>query len=188
MNNDEIAVSPKQLFMFLGIAGVIVIAILIFLFMTSGKKTETSQTNNGAVNNNNNNSNNDFLGEKGIEVKDEDGNVYIDESEVIGGNIHYFNFISKNQKKTIYFFIIKASDGTYRAAANACEVCFGAKKGFTQVGDLIRCENCQVTYPKDKIALEKGGCNPGPIDKNASVENGKLKISVNDIENVGNLF
>jgi len=73
-------------------------------------------------------------------------------------------------------------------AANACEVCFASRKGFKQVEDLIRCENCQVTYGKDRIALEKGGCNPGPIDKNASVEDGKLVINVSDIESVAYLF
>ena len=72
--------------------------------------------------------------------------------------------------------------------ANACEVCFDAKKGFSQVGDLIQCDNCRVTYPKSKIALEKGGCNPGPIDKNVAVENGELVINVSDVEAVSYLF
>ena len=73
-------------------------------------------------------------------------------------------------------------------AANACEVCFGAKKGFTQVGNLIRCQNCGTTYTKEQIAKIKGSCNPRPIDSNAPVINGQLTINLADIEAIADLF
>lgn len=129
-----------------------------------------------------------FLGETGDTVQADNNIIYIDETEVNDRNIHYYNYYSDKQNKTIYFFIIKAPDNTFRAAANACEVCYGSKKGFKQVGDLIRCENCQTTYTKDKIAKEKGGCNPGPINDNVKVENNKLVINEVDLENVAYLF
>ena len=99
-----------------------------------------------------------------------------------------YNFYSEKNKKTIYFFVVRASDGSYRVAASACEVCFESMKGFSQVGELIRCDNCQTTYSKDQIALEKGGCNPRPIDKDAKVEGGKLLINVADVEASADLF
>ncbi|MDA3802455.1 MAG: DUF2318 domain-containing protein [Patescibacteria group bacterium] len=129
-----------------------------------------------------------FIGERGTEMKAEGNKIMIDESLVNDNNIHYFNYFSKTKNKTIYFFVIKASDGTYRVAANACEVCYDAKKGFTQIGDLIKCNNCGVTYSKDRIALDKGGCNPGPISSNGKVENEKLIIEVAQVESVANLF
>ena len=194
--NQKITITSKQLFTFLGIAITITIGVLLFFFISSGKKTDSTPTiqdtqditprlSNPASNNK---SGSDFLGEKGETIEATDDKIYIDEEQVSDGNMHSFNFYSEKEGKTIYFFIIKASDGTYRAAANACEVCFGAKKGFRQVGNLIRCENCRVTYPKDKIALEKGGCNPGPIDKNVSVKDGKLVIKVSDLEKVAYLI
>lgn len=189
MNNQQITIAPKQLLVFLGIAAAITAGVVIFFFISSSKKTtpasSTKKVNNPTTSNENSEG---FLGEKGSVVKATNGKIYIDESEVADSNMHAYNLYSEKKRKTIYFFIVKASDGTYRAAANACEVCFGAKKGFRQTGDLIRCENCRVTYSKDKIALEKGGCNPGPIDKNVRVENGELVISVSDVEKVAYLF
>jgi len=186
MSDQQVTVNPKQLLAFLGGGVILVLLVLLFFFKSSGLETTS---NNPTTNNNQPKVSNDsFLGDRGMAVEAIDGQIYIDQSEVDDGNMHSFNYYSERQKKTIYFFIIKASDGTYRAAANACEVCFEAKKGFTQVGDLIRCENCQVTYSKDKIALEKGGCNPGPIDKNVKVENGQLVIQLSDVEGVAYLF
>lgn len=129
-----------------------------------------------------------FLGEKGEAVRVEGNKVFIDESKVDDGNLHPFNYYSERQGKSIYFFIVKASDGTYRAAANACEVCYDSQKGFRQFGDQIRCENCRVWYSKDQIALQKGGCNPRPIDKDVEVVNGRLAINLLDIEKTADLF
>jgi uncharacterized membrane protein len=133
-------------------------------------------------------SNDGFLGEKGKTVQAEGDKILIDENEVNDENLHAFNYYSTKAGKNLYFFIIKASDGTYRAAANACEVCFGAKKGFTQVGDLIKCENCGTTYAKDQIAVIKGGCNPRPISRNVPVANSRLAIDLTDIESIAGLF
>lgn len=129
-----------------------------------------------------------FSGDRGISVEDQDNKILIAESLVNDDKMHAFNFFSSKADKNIYFFVIKASDGTYRAAANACEVCYSSRKGFSQIDDLIRCENCRRTYPKDKIALEKGGCNPGPIDKDVAIEDGQLIINVQDVEAVAYLF
>lgn len=178
MSDEQVTITFKQLLIFLGI---VVVGVVAFSFVSQGKKAATAPATSGRSL--------DFLGEKGATVKSIDGKIYIDEGQVSDGNMHNFNYYSeKEDKKIIYFFIVKASDGTYRAAANACEVCFKAKKGFKQVGDLIRCENCQITYPKDKIALQKGGCNPGPIDKDVAIENGKLVIDLLDLEKVAYLF
>ncbi len=192
MSDQQVTINPKQLLIFLSIAIFSTIGLFVFFVKASNKKTTPTPTAKVNPQNStppiNSKSKAGFLGEKGTEVKAVEGKIYIDEKQVKDGNMHSFNFYSEKEDKAIYFFIVKASDGTYRAAANACEVCFDAKKGFSQVGDLIRCENCRITYPKDKIALEKGGCNPGPIDKNVMVENGKLVIEAVDVENVSYLF
>lgn len=172
------------------IAGTIIglLVIVYLIYNTTTDTDKTSANNSGDTVTNDTSIDDDFQGEKGTSVKAQNNQVLIDESSVNDGNIHAFNYYSVREGKNIYFFIVQASDGTYRAAANACEVCFAAKTGFNQVGDSIRCENCQNTYEKDVIALEKGGCNPGPIDKNVQVTNGQLVINTADIEAVAYLF
>ena len=152
----------------------------------SQKESATNKSFNAPVKTSQANDN--FLGDKGTQVETEGDKILIAEAEVSDGKMHSFNYFSEKDNKNIYFFIVQASDGSYRAAANACEVCFGARKGFSQVGNLIRCENCRVTYSKDTIALEKGGCNPGPIDKNVMVEDGQLVLNLSDVEAVAYLF
>ncbi|MFH1565712.1 MAG: Fe-S-containing protein [bacterium] len=190
MNEQKIKINPNYLLF--GIVVTVAIAIFISFFLISSKEKPSSQTIPQETPKSNSQpskqTGDGFLGDKGTTIQSTDQKISIDETEVKDTNIHFFNYYSEKNSKYIYFFIVKASDGTYRAAANACEVCFGAKKGFKQVGDLIRCENCQITYSKDNIAIEKGGCNPGPINKNVSVENGKLIINLEDIENVAYLF
>lgn len=90
--------------------------------------------------------------------------------------------------KVVYYFIVKDQNGIYHAAANACQVCFGNRKGFSQEGQDIVCNNCGKRYPLEKIATEKGGCNPGPINPNIEVVKGKLIITQAELEGVEGLF
>jgi len=180
---------------------IVVISLLIFMLvvgyitiiaLNSARTTSAEVSGKAGINRKAKNrpaDNNDgFLGERGDETEAQTGKIYISEAKVNDGNMHAFNYYSAKAGKNIHFFVVKAPDGTYRTAANACEVCFGARKGFKQIGDLIRCENCRVTYEKSKIALEKGGCNPGPIDNNTPVAEGKLVIDAKDVEAVAYLF
>ena len=157
---------------------VCVISIFLFIFFIKGNQSNSGKSFNK----------DGYSGERGQEVFASGNQVLIDEKIVEDGNYHAFNFYSEKLKKSIYFFVVKASDGTYRAAANACEVCFEAKKGFKQVGNMIQCNNCGNTFTIDQIALEKGGCNPSPINKNVVVENNNLVIGIFDLEKVADLF
>jgi len=121
-----------------------------------------------------------------------------DEKVVLTNNEVRLGLFSDNQArfynvetpdgKTIYFFVVKDKNGIYRAAANACAVCFKTYKGFRQEGNEIVCNNCGNRYPIEKIATEKGGCNPGPINPNLEVKNGQIIIEQADIEQVAGLF
>ena len=66
-----------------------------------------------------------------------------------------------------------------RAAFDACDVCFGAHKGYRQQGDLMICNNCNQQFPSVKINEVKGGCNPGPLER--TVEGTDLVIRSTDI-------
>ena len=128
-----------------------------------------------------------FLGEKGESVSLENSEVKLAVSIFNDNRAHFYNGKMPNSK-TIYFFVLKDKKGIYRAAANACVVCFKTYKGFRQEGDEIVCNNCGNRYPIEKIATEKGGCNPGPINPDLEVKNGEIIIKQVDMEQVSDLF
>jgi len=128
-----------------------------------------------------------FSGEKGEIVNLENGEVKLTASIFNDNRARFYN-VKMPDSKTIYFFVVKDKNGIYRAAANACVVCFKTYKGFHQEGDEIVCNNCGNRYPIEKIATEKGGCNPGPINPNLEVKNGQIIIKQADLEQVLDLF
>lgn len=81
--------------------------------------------------------------------------------------------------RQIHYFALKSSDGAYRAAFDACDVCFRANRGYRQDGDLMVCSNCGQTFPSAKIGEVKGGCNPHPLTR--KVEGRYLVIKKTDI-------
>jgi len=65
--------------------------------------------------------------------------------------------------RQLYYFALKSRDGACRAALDACDVCFKSNRGYRQEGDLMVCNNCGQTFPSDRVAEIKGGCNPHPL-------------------------
>ncbi len=128
-----------------------------------------------------------FLGEKGENLTLGNGEIKLDSSIFNDNQARFYN-VALPDSKIIYFFVVKDKNGIYRAAANACAVCFKTYKGFRQEGDEIVCNNCGNRYPIEKIATEKGGCNPGPINPNLEVENGQIIIKQVDLGQVSDLF
>jgi len=126
-----------------------------------------------------------FNGEKGQKVALADNKIRLD---LFSDNQARFYNVEMPDGKIIYFFVVKDKNGVYRAAANACQVCFKTYKGFRQEGNEIVCNNCGNRYPIEKIATEKGGCNPGPINPNLEVKNNQIIIQQSDIEKVADLF
>ena len=62
---------------------------------------------------------------------------------------------------TIRFFAVKASDGSIKTGFDACDVCYSSKKGYSQDGDYMVCNNCGNRYPIDGLGTENkrpGGC------------------------------
>lgn len=67
--------------------------------------------------------------------------------------------------KPIRFFVIRSSDGVYRSAFDACDVCYWAKLGYHQEGDDMVCNKCQKRFPSKYINDISGGCNPVPLER-----------------------
>lgn len=81
--------------------------------------------------------------------------------------------------RPVRYFALKSSDGQYRAAFDACDVCFRANQGYRQEGDLMVCNQCGQKFPSVKINEVKGGCNPAPLAR--KVEGQYLVIEKTDI-------
>ena len=82
----------------------------------------------------------------------------------------------------IKFFTVRGLDGKPRVALDACDVCYHAKKGYTQVDDVMQCINCGLEFSISGIGTEntKGGCWPSFIDQ-TTVDN-QLVIKISDLE------
>lgn len=84
-----------------------------------------------------------------------------------------------SERRKLYYFALKNADGNYRAALDACEVCFRTNRGYRQEGDLMVCNNCGQTFPSNRIGEIKGGCNPHPLANR--IEGGQMVIRKTDI-------
>jgi uncharacterized membrane protein len=103
--------------------------------------------------------------------------VRIPVKDVADGDAHHY--VYEGNGTAIKFFVIKSSDGVLRAAFDACDVCFPAKKGYTQDGEFMICNNCGRRFHSSQINVVEGGCNPAPLKREVVGEN--LVIKVEDI-------
>jgi len=114
------------------------------------------------------------------------GAVTLDAAPLADGQARFYTVALAG--KSISFFVVKDGAGTYRAAADACDVCFAQKRGFHQEGSEIVCNNCGNRYPLSLIATQKGGCNPGPINANLQAGGGSITINQAELQQVSQLF
>lgn len=64
-------------------------------------------------------------------------------------------------------------DGKVKAALGTCQSCNGSPMAYyTQVGDLLRCNNCGQTFPLSVLDTPGGGCHPIMIDAAVLTETG----------------
>jgi uncharacterized membrane protein len=113
--------------------------------------------------------------------------VSIDSSKLSDGNFHYYSHTIDGVR--IKYFIVQDDNGEIHSAFDACEVCFGEKKGYTQDGDHARCENCGRTFSIYGLGTKNangGGCWPGFLPH--TLEGSKLKINTGYLESGSYLF
>jgi len=92
----------------------------------------------------------------------------------------------ESQGRQLHYFALKSRDGAYRAALDACDVCFRSNRGYRQEGDLMVCNNCGQTFPSNRIGEIKGGCNPHPLARRTA--DGYLVIRKADIAERADYF
>ncbi len=110
-------------------------------------------------------------------VKPTNGEVLLSVKSVSDGKAHYY--VYRGQDKEVKFFVVKSADGVIRAAFDACDVCFHSKKGYSQDGEFMTCNNCGRKFHSNRINVVQGGCNPAPLTREERGDN--LVITEKDI-------
>ena len=107
------------------------------------------------------------------------GDIAIPIADVEGGKAKFFRYVAA-KGKTVRFLAMKSSDGVYRAALDACDVCYDAKKGYFQDENDMVCRKCGRRFPSALINVVSGGCNPVPLTR--TVQGDKLIVKAADLE------
>ena len=83
---------------------------------------------------------------------------------------------------TIRYFGAIGSDGNVHVATDACDVCYAQKKGYRQVGDVMKCNNCGKEFPINSVGTENlsGGCWPSYLP--LTISGGDAVIQLSDLK------
>lgn len=106
-------------------------------------------------------------------------------TDLEGGQAKFFDH-QLSSGKTVRFFAVKDAAGVYRAALDACEVCFHVKQGYYQEGDQMVCRKCGRKFAVDRIGTVKSGCHPIGVAR--TVEGHHLVIKTSELEGGAEYF
>jgi uncharacterized membrane protein len=113
------------------------------------------------------------------EIQPENGVFSFPVSSFADGKAKYFNY-KQSPSQWIRFFVVKSSDNVIRAAFDACDVCYRAKKGYVQEGDNMVCVNCGMKFKTTKVNEVTGGCNPAALKR--TIKDDRVLITLQDVE------
>jgi uncharacterized membrane protein len=111
--------------------------------------------------------------------------VTIPTAKVSDGKAHFYKY--EDGGKEIAFFVVKAADGSFKTAFDACDACYRDKKGYEQQGDKMNCKNCNQKFAVNRLGPNaSGGCNPGylPHQLNGS----SISIQTSDLKTGAKYF
>ncbi len=108
----------------------------------------------------------------------ESGVVQIPFRTVDDGRAHFFVYEAAG--KTLSFFVVKAPDGSFRTAFDACTACNFAKLGYRHEGNAVVCNNCGIGFSPSDIGRKTGGCNPIPLK--GTIDGQMIVLKAEDIE------
>ena len=141
---------------------------MVVILLLSGC-TNTSQNNNS-----NNNTNNNISPQKN------ETEIRIPISE-ISSTAKFYSYDSNGI--SIRFFAVKDKSGAVHIAFDACDVCYNAKKGYKQNGEVLQCINCGLEFSISSLGTENkagGGCWPSYLPM--KIENDTVIIEISDLK------
>jgi len=104
--------------------------------------------------------------------------VTIPVADLADGQAKYYSYDAGGVE--VKYFVMKSTDGEYRAAFDACDVCYPNKKGYSQQGGVMVCNNCGQQFDSTQINEKRGGCNPSPIER--TVDGQSLVLKTADLQ------
>ncbi len=152
-------------------------------------KTQTIQQQVDATEQNNTELDNNTIKQPSA-VSNTTANTQMDEVKIplseISTTAKYYTYDSGGI--AIKYFAVKGSDGKVRTAFDACEVCYRAKKGYSQVGSSMKCNNCGLQFRIDDLGtMNKGsGCWPAYLPN--EVSGSSIIIKKTDLDKGAYLF
>jgi uncharacterized membrane protein len=111
--------------------------------------------------------------------------VVIPLSAVTETVLHYEYDVSGTKVK---YFAVRGSDGVVRTAFDACEVCYGAGKGYSQVGSDVLCNNCGLRFKIDELGEKNKGTGCWPAHIPNEIKGDQVVIKKADLEAGAYLF
>jgi uncharacterized membrane protein len=152
--------SNKNTVKVLALVAVAVVAVVAYVVAGAGGERAASVAGSGA----------------GLKTAGEEVSVPLSE---LSAQARFYEYKAASGK-TVRFFAMKSSDGAYRAALDACDVCFAAKKGYRQEGDDMVCNNCGNHFHSAQINEVQGGCNPVGLARKVSGD--RLNLNAKELE------
>ncbi|VVB62325.1 Uncharacterised protein [uncultured archaeon] len=151
--------------------GIVAIVAMVYLGGCTGT---TSHKNNSNTDTNSNS-----------ELQQNDTEVRIPISS-ISTTAKFYSYDSNGV--TIRYFAVKDKQGNVHVAFDACDVCYEAKKGYKQDGDVMQCLNCGKTFSITSIGAENtaGGCWPSYLAMN--IDGSDVVIQIADLEAKSYMF
>lgn len=119
-----------------------------------------------------------LFGDSSKSVDTQGSEIVLDRASFKGGDAQYFE--AEVDGKTVRFFVVESPDGVVRAAFDACDVCWRERKGYSQDGEFMICNNCGQKFHVSRINIVRGGCNPAPLDREE--RDGKLVITMDALK------
>ena len=116
-----------------------------------------------------------------IDVQGAADNTYIEIPLAdITDNAQEYSYTSNGVR--INYFVVNGPDGEIHTAFDACDSCYREKKGYVQEGDVMKCNNCGLTFNLVEVGTNNvgGGCWPGMLEH--LIQNGNVIIQKADIE------
>lgn len=122
---------------------------------------------------------------KTIQLAPDASEVRIPLSEVSDGKAKFYEAVLANGRSA-RFFVVKTSDGIYRTALDACQVCFYAHKGYYQDGNDMVCRKCGRHFPITSIGYGTSGCHPMAL--HGTVDGSDLSMPASELESGSQYF
>jgi len=86
------------------------------------------------------------------------------------------------------YFAVLGAGGEVHVALDACDVCYAEKKGYRQVGDVMKCNNCGKEFAIGSIGTENmaGGCWPSYVP--VALSGGDALMQLSDLDAKSYMF